>query len=75
VLKGQEPKPGPKREGHDGPVDRPQRQAAVGTGAVLTVEATTTPRRPQFVLTQLSRAGRVLRPGATVALTMHFCPQ
>jgi beta-lactam-binding protein with PASTA domain len=36
---------------------------------------TTTVKPPALVLTQSPVAGTVLHPGATVALTMHACPQ
>jgi beta-lactam-binding protein with PASTA domain len=36
---------------------------------------TTTVKPPQTVVTQAPAAGTVLRPGATVSLTMHHCPQ
>jgi beta-lactam-binding protein with PASTA domain len=37
--------------------------------------STTTVRIPPTVLTQDPAAGTVLRPGAVVRITMHFCPQ
>jgi beta-lactam-binding protein with PASTA domain len=36
---------------------------------------TTTAKTPQTVLTQTLAAHTVVRPGATVSLTMHHCPQ
>ena len=36
---------------------------------------TTTVRTPQTVLSQDPAVGTVLRPGAVVRITMHFCPQ
>jgi len=36
---------------------------------------TTTAKVPQRVLSQDPAAGTVLRPGAVVRITMHFCPQ
>ena len=36
---------------------------------------TTTVKAPQTVLSQDPAAGTVLRPGAVVRITMHFCPQ
>ncbi len=45
------------------------------TTTSTSVPVTTTTRPPDVVLTQTPRAGGVLRPGATVTLTMHACPQ
>jgi beta-lactam-binding protein with PASTA domain len=40
-----------------------------------TTTTTTVKATPRLVLTQSPAAGTVLHPGATVALTMHACPQ
>jgi beta-lactam-binding protein with PASTA domain len=49
---------------------------SVGKATTTTAPATTTTvKRPRLVLTQSPAAGTVLHPGATVALTMHACPQ
>jgi beta-lactam-binding protein with PASTA domain len=45
------------------------------TTTTLAPSSTTTTRPPNTVLSQAPAAGAVLKPGATVALTMHTCPQ
>jgi beta-lactam-binding protein with PASTA domain len=50
----------------------PDSSTTSSTAAAVT---TTTVRPPGMVLTQSPGAGTVLKPGATVTITMHECPQ
>ena len=45
------------------------------TSSTAAAVTTTTVRPPGLVLTQSPGAGTVLKPGATVTITMHECPQ
>ena len=49
--------------------------ACYSVGKATGTTSTTTVKPPRLVLTQSPAAGTVLHPGATVALTMHACPQ
>lgn len=53
----------------------PRRPTPTSSTPTTAPATTTTAKPPQTVLTQDPTAGTVLRPGATVALTMHACPQ
>jgi beta-lactam-binding protein with PASTA domain len=57
-------------------VGRPATTTTTTTSTSLPSSSTTTTTRPpNLVLSQAPDAGAVLKPGATVALTMHACPQ
>ncbi len=53
-------------------VERPRKKSSSTTSLT---SPTTTQQAPGVVLTQNPHTGAVLRPGATVALTMHACLQ
>jgi beta-lactam-binding protein with PASTA domain len=56
-------------------VERPRKNSSSTTTTSSPTSPTTTQQAPGDVLTQNPHRGAVLRPGATVALTMHACPQ
>ena len=46
-----------------------------GAASARVATTTTTVKAAQTVVSQTPAAGTVLRPGTTVSLTMHHCPQ